>query len=207
MANSSQNIPKAIKHFYAYLQNTKYQVQHAEESLVDDFGVLLLETLHYNDGKYILHTRKEMSFWIYSQYILLIQENKISGLHLVMFSEVPDSGSKRLPDLLQNNLPTAFLWKSKRTEFSLPSNKRLIHLAFSAILSSVEDKNQTETYITVAELDGCFNQKSQLLVAILVEFFIFKKVCRDMSWVFFEVYNAGSLVTICVMGHEDFTSS
>lgn len=88
-------LSKTEKHFFAYLEDAMRNPP-GEKSLVDDFAVFLLGMLDYDDGQRVLHTRKEMSFYMCGskvdakadvtvierqgplfQYILLVQEDKV----------------------------------------------------------------------------------------------------------------------------------
>ena len=78
-----------------------------EESLVDDFAAFLLRLLNYNDGRRVVHLRKELGFEMCGQrvdaktdvcitersattgvrYLLLVQEDKVRKPHLC-FSKI-----------------------------------------------------------------------------------------------------------------------
>ncbi|TFK38810.1 hypothetical protein BDQ12DRAFT_712739 [Crucibulum laeve] len=87
-------LSKVEQHFFAYLEDAM-RMPPGEESLVDDFAVFLLSMLDYDNGYRVVHTRKEMSFYMCGsrvdakadvtvierrgplfQYILLVQEDK-----------------------------------------------------------------------------------------------------------------------------------
>lgn len=94
MAPAGQ-LSKTERLFFAYLQDAMEMLPD-EESQVDDFVIFLLGLLDYDNGQHVLHTRKEMSFYMcgsrvdakadvtvierhgsYFEYILLVQEDKV----------------------------------------------------------------------------------------------------------------------------------
>ncbi|KAF6754864.1 hypothetical protein DFP72DRAFT_1169857 [Ephemerocybe angulata] len=90
-------IPKPIRHFFRYLEDAMVFPYH--QSFVIDFTMFLLGMLDYDDGRRVLHTWKDMPFFMpdgmvdvkacatvieqhdvrLNQYILLVKEDNYSG--------------------------------------------------------------------------------------------------------------------------------
>jgi hypothetical protein len=91
---------KSDKNFFAYLEDAMTMIPDKEDSgYVADFVTFILEMMHYDEGRRVIHPRKEIGFEMcgervkaipdvcvlerfgeYFQYLLLVQEDKVCEL-------------------------------------------------------------------------------------------------------------------------------
>jgi hypothetical protein len=105
---------KADMDFFAYMEDAMI-IPPGEESLVDDFAAFVLKMMRYDEGRRVIHLRKEMGFEMCGQrvdaktdvcvmersgtgakYLLLVQEDKVRKLYLCVSKiRLPITRAKR----------------------------------------------------------------------------------------------------------------